>query len=169
MEQSTDKFRLLVNRHSKILYAHIRSIVLNHQDTDDVLQNTFIKAWQKIGSYRGEADIATWLFKIATNEALQHLRKQKTKKRFLVFNTKEDLPETAKADAPAADGETIKRKLDAAMKTLSQQQRIVFSMKYLNEMKYTQIARVLDRSEGTLKAVYHQAVKKIEKHITENE
>jgi RNA polymerase sigma-70 factor, ECF subfamily len=169
MEQSTDNFRLLVNRHSKMLYAHIRSIVLNHQDTDDVLQNTFLKAWQNIGQFRGDAETSTWLFKIATNEALQHLRKQKNRQRFMLRSSEDSMAETARAEQLHIDGDSIKRKLENAMKLLSSQQRMVFSMKYLNEMKYTQIAQILDRSEGTLKAVYHQAVKKIEKYITENE
>jgi RNA polymerase sigma-70 factor, ECF subfamily len=168
MEQRHN-FRLLVNQYSKMLYAHIRSIVLNHQDTDDVLQNTFIKAWQNIEKFKGEAEISTWLFRIATNEALQHLRKQKTRNRFLFFRKDEHMPEITINEQIMPDGDYIKRKLEEAMKTLSEQQRMVFSMKYLNEMKYTQIAEILQRSEGTLKAVYHQAVKKIEKYIIENE
>lgn len=169
MELQNENFRLLVNRHSKMLYAHIRSIVLNHHDTDDVLQNTFLKAWQNIGNFRGEAETSTWLFKIATNEALQHLRKKKYRQLFMLRSNEDILPHPATAQHYALDGDSIKRKLENAMKLLSPQQRIVFSMKYLNEMKYTQMARILDRSEGTLKAVYHQAVKKIEKYITENE
>jgi RNA polymerase sigma-70 factor (ECF subfamily) len=169
MERDNENFRLLVNRHSKMLYAHIRSIVLNHQDTDDVLQNTFLKAWQNIGRFRGDAETSTWLFKIATNEALQHLRKQKNRQRFMLQSSEDSMAETASAEQLHIDGDSIKRKLENAMKLLSPQQRMVFSMKYLNEMKYTQIAQILDRSEGTLKAVYHQAVKKIEKYISENE
>ncbi len=165
----TDKrqFRGIVEQHSRQLYAHIRSILLNHADTDDVLQNTFIKAWSGIDQFKEDSELSTWLFRIATNEALQHLRKQK-KWRLILFR-----PETMESyqieNGLHCDGADIKQKLEQAMQKLTVQQRMVFSMKYLNEMKYTEIAAILKLKEGTLKAVYHNAVKKIEKYITENE
>jgi len=169
MEQPAENFAEIVDRHSRMLYAHIRSIVLNHADADDVLQNTFIKVWQNIGRFKGESELATWLFRIATNEALQHLRKQKVRQRFMYFSSISKIPDERTVEQDLTGSADIQRKLEDAMKTLTVQQRMVFAMKYLNEMKYAQIAEILERSEGTLKAVYHQAVKKIEKYITENE
>ncbi|MBE0640183.1 MAG: RNA polymerase sigma factor [Bacteroidales bacterium] len=167
MKTDNADFRNLVREHSQRLYAHIRSILLNHHDTDDVLQNTFVKAWSGIHEFRAESEISTWLFRIATNEALQHLRKQKLRKLFFMGSDTEISDDVVQSDAP--DGEAIQRKLEQAMKTLSVQQRMVFSMKYFNELKYTEIAGILQLKEGSLKAVYHNAVKKIEKYITENE
>lgn len=167
MKTDNADFRNIVQEHSQRLYAHIRSIVLNHHDTDDVLQNTFVKAWSGIHEFRAESEISTWLFRIATNEALQHLRKQKVRRLFFPGTATETSTEVVHGSPH--DGDAIKRKLEQAMKTLSVQQRMVFSMKYFNEMKYTEIAGILQLKEGSLKAVYHNAVKKIEKYITENE
>jgi len=157
-------FKSLVQQHAPMLYTHIRSIVLNHDDTDDVLQNTFVKAWQNLDGFRNEAGIGTWLFRIATNEALQHIRRNRFRR---FFTTTDHIkPEDFVQQGVMPDGEGIKRKLEKAMHTLSVQQRMVFGMKYFNELKYTEIAEVTGLAEGTLKAVYHNAVKKIEKYIT---
>ncbi len=167
MKQDGSDFRQIIEDHSRPLYAHIRSIVLNHQDADDVLQNTFIKAWTNLESYRGDSELQTWLFRIATNEALQYLRKNRIRNLFFLRN--ENLNPDLYEPATHHDGERIKEKLEEAMKRLSPQQRIVFSMKYFNEMKYSQMAEILQLAEGTLKATYHQAAKKIEKYLLENE
>jgi RNA polymerase sigma-70 factor, ECF subfamily len=160
-------FKGIVEQHSRQLYAHIRSILLNHDDTDDVLQNTFIKAWNGLDKFKGESELSTWLFRIATNEALQYLRKQKNQRLFLVS------PETMEAQQVLSehryDGDDVRQKLEQAMLSLSVQQRMVFSMKYFNDLKYTEMAEILDLKEGTLKAVYHNAVKKIEKYIIDYE
>jgi RNA polymerase sigma-70 factor (ECF subfamily) len=166
VKQDEANFRKIVADHSRLLYAHIRSIVLDHDDTDDVLQNTFIKAWQNMDSFRNEASLSTWLYRIATNEALQHLRRQRLRKLFL--GSQNISNESAGHGADTNDGEAIKRKLEKAMLTLSVQQRMVFGMKYFNNLKYNDIAKILNLSEGTLKAVYHNAVKKIEKYIIAN-
>jgi RNA polymerase sigma-70 factor, ECF subfamily len=160
-------FESIVEQHSRRLYAHIRSMLLNHHDTDDVLQNTLIKAWSGLDTFRGESELSTWLFRIATNEALQLLRKQKLRKLFFIETGDKSIDEPVQDDNP--DSDHIKQKLEHAMKTLSVQQRMVFSMKYFNEMKYTEMAEVTNLREGTLKSVYHNAVKKIEKYISENE
>ncbi len=167
MKTNNRHFRGIVEQHSRRLYAHIRSILLNHADTDDVLQNTFVKAWRGIGDFKEEAELSTWLFRIATNEALQHLRTQK-RSRFLSLQP-EITESQHNASEPHYDSADIRQKLEQAMQSLSVQQRMVFSMKYFNEMKYSEIADVLDLKEGTLKAVYHVAVKKIEKYIFDNE
>lgn len=159
-------FRKIVADHSRVLYTHIRSMVLDHDDADDVLQNTFIKAWQNLDGFRNQAKISTWLFRIATNEALQHLRKQRVRKLFLISSkpySGQQAPEFGSNNADA-----IKRKLENAMRNLTVQQRMVFGMRYYNEMKYTEMAEILQLKEGTLKAVYHHAVKKIEKYLIAN-
>lgn len=161
-----ESFRKIVNDHSRMLYAHIRSIVLDHDDADDVLQNTLMKAWQKLEGFRNEAGLSTWLYRIATNEALQHLRQQKLKKVFL--GSQKINSEPVAEASNRSDGDFIKMKLEKAMHTLSVQQRMVFGMKYFNDMKYSEISEALRLSEGTLKAVYHNAVKKIEKFIIAN-
>ena len=165
MIRNDEVFRAVVIKHGPRLYTHVRSIVLDHDDADDVLQNSFLKAWQNLDGFRREADLSTWLYRIATNEALQHLRKQKLKRLFL--GSQNNKPEPI-ADDSRHDGEAIKRKLEKAMHTLSVQQRMVFGMKYFNDMKYSDISQALGLSEGTLKAVYHNAVKKIEKFIIAN-
>lgn len=159
-------FREIVNVHSRFLYTHIRSIVLDHDDTNDVLQNTFIKAWQNLDGFRNEASLSTWLFSIATNESLQHLRRKKLRKIFVGSKYSNTEPMAQATDSN--DGESIRRKLEIAMQTLSVQQRMVFGLKYFNDLKYSDIAKILNLSEGTLKAVYHIAVKKIEKYIKAN-
>lgn len=167
MKTDNRHFKGIVEQHSKPLYAHIRSILLNHDDTDDVLQNTFIKAWNGIDKFKGESELSTWLFRIATNEALQYLRKQK-KRRLFLFR-----PEAMEAQQVLSehryDGDDVRHKLEQAMLSLSVQQRMVFSMKYFNDLKYSEMAEILDLKEGTLKAVYHNAVKKIEKYIIDYE
>lgn len=167
MKTDNRHFKGIVEQHSKPLYAHIRSILLDHDDADDVLQNTFIKAWNGLGKFKGESELSTWLFRIATNEALQYLRKQK-KRRLFLFR-----PEAMESQQVVGEhqynGDDVRKKLEQAMQSLTVQQRMVFSMKYFNEMKYTEIEDVLNLKEGTLKAVYHIAVKKIEKYITDNE
>lgn len=160
------RFRQVVADQSKRLYAHIRSIVSNHDDTDDVLQNTYMKAWLYLDRYRDEAGLQTWLFRIATNEALQHLRKQRIRKIFLLTERTKAEPVVNANDLN--DSEAIKRKLHEAMKRLTVKQRMVFGMKYYNDMKYNEMAKILKVSEGTLKAVYHTATKKIETYLTEN-
>ncbi|HHN48476.1 MAG TPA: sigma-70 family RNA polymerase sigma factor [Bacteroidales bacterium] len=166
LKSNDDDFRKMVENQSPMLYTHIRSMLLNHDDTDDVLQNTFIKAWQNMDGFRHEAAISSWLFRIATNEALQHLRRQKLKNWFLGSQKINSEPMTE--EIGLSDGDAIKKKLEKAMHTLSVQQRMVFGMKYFNDMKYTEMAEVLNLSVGTLKAVYHKAVKKIEKYIISN-
>lgn len=159
-------FRDIVVEHRRRLYTHIRSILLNHDDTDDVLQNTFIKAWRHLDGFRNEADIGTWLFRIASNEALQHLRAQRIRKMFLVSSASINDSITTQYNN---DGERISTMLNTALKKLSAQQRMVFGMKYFNEMKYSEMSEITSLSEGTLKAVYHKAVKKIEKYLNEHD
>jgi len=131
-ESAEELFRVIIVKHRRKLYTHIRSIVLNHDDTDDVLQNTFINAWQHLGGFRNEADIGTWLFRIATNEALKHLRAQRIRKLFLF--SKPDVTDSF-ITHNSIDGERISSMLGSALCKLSAQQRMVFGMKYFNEMR----------------------------------
>lgn len=160
-------FRKLINLYKERLYWHIRKIVKNHDDTDDVLQNTFIKVYQNIQSFKGESQLYTWLYRIATNESLTFIKKQS---KILQIEDEEWLEiqvNSLKAD-PYFEGDEIQYKLQLAMAQLPKQQQLVFQMRYFDDMKYDAIAEVLKTSVGGLKANYHHAVKKIEAFIKEN-
>lgn len=154
-------FNLIVQKHQRKLYNVIRRLVIDHDDTNDLLQNTFIKAWSNLGSFREEANLSTWFYRIASNEALTFI----TSKRKKVTQSLENIqPFTSYQDS--ASGSEIQEKLLKAINTLPEKQRIVFNMKYYDEMKYEEMSEILDTSVGALKASYHHAVKKIEEYIT---
>ena len=154
-------FNQLVLKYQERMYWHIRKIVLDHDDTDDVLQNTMIKVWRSLGSFRSESGLYTWLYRITTNEALSFL-KQKKKKSFATWVDMEGkMSEDLEAD-PWFNGDEIQLKLQKAILKLPEKQRIVFNMKYFDEMKYEEMSGILGTSVGALKASYHHAVKKIE-------
>lgn len=158
------RFERAIDIHSQTLYTHIRSIVIVHEDANDVLQNTFLKAWKNLDQFHEDAKLSTWLFKIATNEALQLLRRNKKRRWFSLTAVHEQSfqqSETASKDAA--------KSLEKALETLTPQQRTVFGLKYYNEFKYNEIAEITGLAEGTLKAVYHQSVKKIKKHLFKDE
>ena len=151
----------MIKDYSPMLYAQIRSIVLNHDDTDDVLQETFLKAWKKINSFRGDSEVRTWLSRIAINEALQHLRKKNIRKFIRLDGIKEAFHQKVLVENNGSE----ERKLENALNVLSNQQRIIFGMRYYSETPFREIADILDIAEGTVKATYHQAYKKIEVHL----
>jgi RNA polymerase sigma-70 factor (ECF subfamily) len=154
-------FNILVNEYKERLYWHIRKILINHEDTDDVLQNTFIKAWKGLSNFREDSNLFTWLYRIATNEALSFLR-QKKRVGFLPWSgVEKNLAETLESDE-YFNGDALQIKLQKAILNLPEKQRIVFNMKYFDEMKYEEISDILGTSVGALKATYHHAVKKIE-------
>lgn len=159
-------FHQLVDKYKQRLYWHIRKIVIDHQDTDDVLQNTFIKAWNGLEQFREDSGLFTWLYRIATNEALTLLNTRKRRSLFLVDPTRQ-LADSLEQD-PYFNGDELQLKLQKALLTLPEKQRLVFNMKYFDELKYEDMADILDTSVGALKASYHHAVKKIEKYITEH-
>ena len=159
-------FHELVKTYQEKLYWHVRKILLNHDDTDDVLQNIFIKVWNNIDSFREESSLYTWLFRIATNESLTFLAQQKRRSIFSVSSENDYLVENLKSDEHF-DGTEIQRKLQAAILKLPDKQRLVFNMKYFEEMKYNDMAELLNTSVGALKASYHHAVKKIEEQLKE--
>jgi RNA polymerase sigma-70 factor (ECF subfamily) len=157
-------FNRLVKTYQERLYWHIRKMVLNHDDTDDILQNTFVKVWKSIGSFREESKLYTWLYRIATNETITFLNSKK-RRNLLPFNDVSDyLMENLTSD-PYFEGDQLQMKLQQAVLRLPEKQRIVFNMKYFDDMKYEEMSHVLDTSVGALKASYHHAVKKIEEFI----
>lgn len=154
-------FNQLLQKYQERLYWHIRKIVIGHDDTDDVLQNTMIKVWKSLPSFRADSGLFTWLYRIATNEALTFL-KQKKKRAFSPWvDVEHKISETLESD-PWFNGDEIQLKLQQAIVKLPDKQRIVFNMKYFDEVKYEDMSVILKTSVGALKASYHHAVKKIE-------
>ena len=153
----------IVNSYQQMLYFHIRRIVINHEDARDVLQNTFLKAWKNLDKFRGDAHIKTWLYRIATNESISYLKRKRGHFEDLV-DIQDDLRHSL-AGGNYIDGEYIQQLLHQAILTLPEKQRLVFSMRYFDEMKYEEIGEVLSLSVGGLKANYHHAVKKVELYI----
>lgn len=157
-------FNGLVKKYQERLYWHIRKIVMNHEDADDVLQNTFIKVWRSIENFREESSLYTWLYRIATNESLTFINSNK-KRSFMPMNeTSEFLMNNLTSD-PFFEGDRIQMKLQEAILTLPEKQRLVFNMKYFDDMKYEEMSQVLDTSVGALKASFHHAVKKVEEYL----
>ena len=160
-------FEKLLKDYQKPLYNHIRNIVLNHDDTDDVLQNTFVKVYQHLKNFKGESKLFSWMYRIATNEALTFLN-QKAKKNGISSETLQNKTiDNLKADV-YFDGNEIQIKLQKAIVLLPKKQQLVFKMRYFEELKYEEISDILGTSVGALKASYHHAVKKIEAFVTTN-
>jgi len=160
-------FERLLQEFQRPLYNHIRTIVLNHDDTDDVLQNTFVKVFQNLNNFKGESKLFSWIYRIATNEALTFLN-QKAKKSGISSETLQSKAiDNLKADV-YFDGNEIQIKLQKAIALLPEKQQLVFKMKYFEELKYEEISEILGTSVGALKASYHHAVKKIEAFVTTN-
>jgi RNA polymerase sigma-70 factor (ECF subfamily) len=157
-------FNLLVRKYQKKVYYHIRRIVIDHDDTNDVTQETFVKVWKNLDGFKEESQLFTWIYRIATNEALSHLRKQRTKFLIPIVNVEKKLSRTIKDDN-FFNGDEIQLKLQQAILTLPEKQRLVFNMKYYDELKYEEMSAVLGTSVGALKASYHHAVKKIEGYL----
>lgn len=157
-------FAELVSRFSKPLYWQIRRMVLNADDADDLLQNTFLKAWNSLENFRGEAKLSTWLHKIAINEAISFLEREKRRAGISLDDPDGSAAATIAA-TPDIDGDTLGAHLRQAVASLPEKQRLVFNMKYFDDMKYEDISEILGTSVGALKASYHLAVKKIEKYM----
>ncbi|UPK69868.1 RNA polymerase sigma factor [Chitinophaga filiformis] len=157
-------FTAIIRKYQERLYWHIRRLVLDHDDANDVLQNVFVKVWKNLEGFREDAQLYTWLYKIATNECLTFLEKQKKNNSISLSDVETGLSNTLKADAQF-DPNKLEWKLQKAILALPEKQRIVFNLRYYDEMPYEEMSRVLDTSEGALKASYHHAVKKIEEFI----
>ena len=160
-KDSNKGFRLLVETYSSKLYWHIRRLVILHEDADDALQNTFINVWRNINNFRSESSLYTWLYSIATNEALALINKRK-KNSSVSLDDLGNLFANSTEGSTWFDGDEAQEKLQNAILSLPEKQRIVFNLKYFEDMKYEEMSRVLDTSVGALKASYHHAVKKIE-------
>jgi len=157
-------FQKLLRDYQKPLYHHIRNIVLNHDDADDVLQNTFIKVFQHLRNFKGESKLFSWMYRIATNEAITFIN-QKAKKNGITSEALQSkIVDNLKADE-YFDGSDIQIKLQKAIAILPEKQQLVFKMKYFEEIKYEDMSEILGTSVGALKASYHHAVKKIEEFM----
>lgn len=153
-------FGALVTRYQERLYWHIRRLVVDHESANDVLQNAFIKIWKNLEQFRGESSLSTWIYRIATNESINHLNQLK-RRLSVSMDEQINLSERIKAD-PHFRSDRIEWKLQLAIQDLPEKQRIVFLLRYYDEMPYQEMSKVLETSEGALKASYHHAVKKIE-------
>lgn len=160
-------FNLIVRKYQERLYWHIRKIVINHDDADDVVQNTFLKVLGGLQSFREDSMLYTWLYRIATNEALTFLKRKKTKYFLPLIDVEQQLSNSIETD-PYFDGDELQAKLQKAIIKLPEKQRLVFNMKYYDEMKYEDMSEILGTSVGALKASFHHAVKKIEKYFDED-
>ncbi|MEB8329457.1 RNA polymerase sigma factor [Flavobacteriaceae bacterium KMM 6897] len=154
-------FEVLINTYKERLYWHIRRIVLDHDDTDDVLQNTFIKVFRNIDGFKGDSKLFSWMYRIATNEAFSFLKAKSKKMGVSNDALQTQIVENLQADV-YFEGEEIQLKLQKAIAELPEKQKLVFNMKYFEELKYDEISEILETSVGALKASYHLASKKIE-------
>ena len=157
-------FNLLMRKYQQRIYWHIRKIVIDHDDANDVVQNTFIKVWKALDGFREDSQLFTWLYRIATNESITFLN-QKKKRFFISFSDVEHELSSHLTNDVYFSGDRIQLKLQQAILQLPRQQRIVFNMKYFDSMKYEEISEILKVTVGALKASYHHAVKKIEKYM----
>jgi len=163
-----DAFGEVIRIYTEPLYRQIRRMVQTHDDANDLLQNTFMKAWQSIENFRGDAKLSTWLHKIAINESITFLEKERKRLGISIDDEESNLVNLIEADA-FVDGDELARKLREAIASLPEKQRLVFNMRYYDDMKYEQMSEILGTSVGALKASYHLAVKKIEQFFDESD
>jgi RNA polymerase sigma-70 factor (ECF subfamily) len=161
-------FSTLVRLYQERLYWHIRKMVLSHDDANDVLQNTFMKAWNGLDGFRGESQVSTWLYRIATNETLTFLANKRMRNLQSIDSDEDMTLQNLQADT-YINGTELQLKLQTAILTLPDKQRLVFNMKYFDDITYEEMERILGTSVGALKASYHHAVKKIEKYFSGEE
>lgn len=159
-------FEMIVSQYSEQLYWQIRRMVLSHEDANDLLQNTFLKAWSSIDYFRAEAKLSTWLYRIALNECLTFLNKQRAASTVSLDDPEAAALQKLECD-PYFSGDNVQKLLQKALLTLPEKQRMVFNLKYYQEMKYEEMSEIFGTSVGALKASYHHAVKKIEKFLEE--
>lgn len=162
-----EAFRELLKQYKERLYWHIRKIVLNHDDADDVLQNTFIKIYNNINSFKEESKLYSWMYRIATNEAITFLNLKAKRNNNTLENEKDFALNQLEADV-YFEGDAIQLKLQKAIASLPEKQQLVFNMKYFDDLTYEELSEILETSVGALKASYHLAVKKITALLTED-
>jgi RNA polymerase sigma factor (sigma-70 family) len=163
-----EAFNLLLKKYQQKIYWHVRRMVVNHDDADDLVQDVFIKVWKSLINFRNDAQLYTWMYRIATNECITFLNKKKQKNNIPLDDVSYELAESL-ADSTYFNGDRAQQKLQEALLTLPDKQRLVFNMKYYDDMKYEEISDVLGTSVGALKASFHLAVKKIEAHLLSND
>jgi RNA polymerase sigma-70 factor (ECF subfamily) len=154
-------FNLLVRKYQERVYWHIRKMVIDHDDADDLVQEVFLKVWKNLGKFREDASLFTWIYRIATNESLNFLKKKRRKFMLPIVNVEQELTNKLESDT-LIDGNVIEMKLQQALLKLPDKQRLVFNMRYYEELKYEDISKITGTSVGALKANYHHASKKIE-------
>ena len=157
-------FNQIVRLYSERLYWHVRRFLCSHDETNDILQDIFIKVWAALPSFRGDAQLFTWLYRIATNEVLNHLRKQKFKA-LVSFESMQEMMEKKIDEDASFNGDEIQRQFHKAIQRLPQKQRTVFNLRYFEEMKYEDISEITGTSIGSLKASYHHAYTKIKDEL----
>ena len=157
-------YTAIIKKYQEKLYWHIRRMVVDHDDANDVLQNVFIRVWKGLANFREDSQLYTWLYRIATNESLTFIEQQKKRTSVSLSDVESGLSNKIKADE-GFDGKKLEWKLQLAIQQLPEKQRAVFNLRYYDEMQYAEMSQVLETSEGSLKASYHHAVKKIEDYI----
>ena len=167
LDTQSKAFEVLIDTYKQRLYWHIRRIVLNHDDADDVLQNTFIKVFRNIAGFKGESKLYSWMYRIATNEALAFLKNRSKKQGISDAELQNQMLGNLEADV-YFEGDEIELKLQKAIATLPEKQKLIFNMKYFQELKYVEISEILETSIGGLKASYHLATKKIEAYLKDD-
>ena len=160
-------FTAIIKKYQEKIYWHVRRLVVDHDDANDVLQNTFIKVWKGLENFREDSQLYTWLYRIATNEGLSFLEQQKRRSTVSLGDVESGLSNKIKAEANF-DANRLEWKLQLAIQRLPERQRLVFSLRYYDELPYQEMSRILETSEGALKASYHHAAKKIEEYLKNN-
>ena len=161
-----DAFFKVITQFQEQIYWQIRKIVMSHDDCNDVMQNTFLKAWNSLDSFRGESKLSTWLYRIAINESITFVNKQRKERQLSGDDPDSWLLDSVEADE-YFDGDELQKTLQEAIVTLPEKQRLIFNMRCFDEMKYEEISEILGTSVGSLKASYHIAAKKIEEYLNE--
>lgn len=154
-------FNLLLNKYQQKIYWHIRRLVIDHDDADDLVQETFVKVWKNLDKFRSDSKLYTWVYRIATNESITFLNKKKQRNNTPLDEVSDELAETLVASS-YFNGDKIQMKLQQALLTLPEKQRLIFNMKYFDDLKYEEISEITGTSVGALKASFHIAVKKVE-------
>ncbi|MCX2745253.1 sigma-70 family RNA polymerase sigma factor [Mangrovivirga sp. M17] len=159
------EFSVILTNYKERIYWHIRKMVIDHDDSDDITQDTFIKVYENLEKFKGDSDLFTWIYRIATNECLKFLRKKKRASIFS-FSSLESELNNSLTSSVYVDGNEVEIKLQKALLKLPDKQRLIFNMKYFDNMSYEEISSITETSVGGLKASYHHAVKKIKKYIS---
>lgn len=164
-----EAFGLLLKKYQQKIYWHIRRLIIDHDDTDDLVQDVFIKVWKNLHNFREDAQLYTWIYRIATNECITFLNKKKQRQNVSLDDDSSTYLADTLTDTSYFNGNQAQLKLQQALLTLPEKQRLVFNMKYFDDLKYEEISEIVGTSVGALKASYHLAVKKIEQFFEAND